>query len=240
VLAGEKRVLEMIAGGNALDSILDALCRVVEEISCGSLCSILILDAKGDRLWHGAGPSLPKSYLETFNGREIVDCCGPCAMAASRGTQIIAADIRADPVWERYREWYGYGLQACWSTPIFLSGKVLGICDPLSSARNPTQGPKLIERFTHLASIAISTPSEEALQQQAYLTEAAIEPLAVSAGTSPTGVDLVGGDFVFLNTAVKTQVEMVLSEFIPRTWPGQQTIDIASRQRTSLDPDIAC
>jgi hypothetical protein len=69
VLAGEKRVLEMIAGGNTLASILDALCRVAEEISRGSLCSILLLDAKGERLCPGAAPSLPKSYLEVFNDR---------------------------------------------------------------------------------------------------------------------------------------------------------------------------
>src|SRR5579859_3262002 len=74
VLAGEKLVLEMIAGGNELAVILDALCRVVEEISCGSLCSILLLDAKGERLWQGAAPSLPKSYAEAFIGREISSC----------------------------------------------------------------------------------------------------------------------------------------------------------------------
>src|SRR6266853_4602670 len=71
VLAGEKRVLEMIAGGEALASILEALCRVVEEMSCGSFCSILLLDAKGERLWPGAAPNLPRSYTEALNGREI-------------------------------------------------------------------------------------------------------------------------------------------------------------------------
>ncbi len=49
-LTGEKHVLEMIAGGDPLPSILAALCRVVEEVCRGSLCSILLLDAKGDRL----------------------------------------------------------------------------------------------------------------------------------------------------------------------------------------------
>ena len=44
VLAGEKRVLEMIAGGNELCSILETLCQVAEEISCGPLCSIQLLD----------------------------------------------------------------------------------------------------------------------------------------------------------------------------------------------------
>lgn len=93
VLAGEKRVLEMIAGGNALASVLDALCQVAEETSCGSLCSILLLDPKGERLWQGAAPSLPKSYTEEFNGREIASCWGPCGMAAFRKEQVIAADI---------------------------------------------------------------------------------------------------------------------------------------------------
>ena len=77
-LAGEKRLLEMIAGGQPLPSILEALCLIVEEICCGSLCSILFLDGKGERLWEGAAPSLPKSYLAAFNGREIASCWGPC------------------------------------------------------------------------------------------------------------------------------------------------------------------
>src|SRR5262245_16959809 len=44
VLAGEKRVLEMIAGAKPLCSILEILCRVVEEISGSASCSILMLD----------------------------------------------------------------------------------------------------------------------------------------------------------------------------------------------------
>src|SRR5438132_952259 len=57
LLAGENRLLEMVAKGESLPSILDGICRLVEEISSGSLCSILLLDANGDRLWHGAAPS---------------------------------------------------------------------------------------------------------------------------------------------------------------------------------------
>jgi PAS domain S-box-containing protein len=37
LLAGEKRLLEMIAKGNSLSMILDALCRLVEDLSKGSL-----------------------------------------------------------------------------------------------------------------------------------------------------------------------------------------------------------
>src|SRR5439155_23112048 len=68
LLAGEKRLLEMIAKGDSLVLILDALCRLVEELSEGSLVSILLLDPDGNRLWHGAAPSLPKSYTDAIDG----------------------------------------------------------------------------------------------------------------------------------------------------------------------------
>src|SRR5215475_6511552 len=62
LLAGEKQLLKMIAKGHALSMILDALCRLVEELSTGSLAAILLLDPDGKRLWLGAAPSLPKRY----------------------------------------------------------------------------------------------------------------------------------------------------------------------------------
>src|SRR6267154_2327087 len=81
LLAGENRVLEMVAKGESLPSILDGICRLVEEISTGSLCSILLLDANGERLWHGAAPSLPASYTSAFEGRAIGPETGPCGRA---------------------------------------------------------------------------------------------------------------------------------------------------------------
>ena len=50
LLAGENRLLEMVAKGESLPSILDGICRLVEETSGGSLCSILLLSANGDCL----------------------------------------------------------------------------------------------------------------------------------------------------------------------------------------------
>src|SRR5437016_6815877 len=85
LLAGENRLLEMVAKGGALPAILDGICRLVEEISRGSLCSILLLDAKGERLWHGAAPSLPAGYIGAFGGRAIGPRSGPCGRAAYFG-----------------------------------------------------------------------------------------------------------------------------------------------------------
>src|SRR5207247_3476292 len=120
LLAGENRLLEMVAKGEALRSILDGICRLVEEISSGSLCSILLLDANGDRLWHGAAPSLPASYTSAFDGRAIGPETGPCGRATYFREPVIVCDIAADPLGDDYRELaLAHGLQACWSTPIF-------------------------------------------------------------------------------------------------------------------------
>ena len=50
VLSAEKKILELITGDNSLATILDALCRLVEEMFGGSLCTILFLDAHSERL----------------------------------------------------------------------------------------------------------------------------------------------------------------------------------------------
>src|SRR5437879_5099722 len=64
LLAGENRLLEMVARGDSLTRILDALCRLVEELTSGALSSILLLEPNGNRLSHGAAPSLPKAYID--------------------------------------------------------------------------------------------------------------------------------------------------------------------------------
>src|SRR5271166_5368745 len=51
LIAGEKRVLELVAKGDPLPEILDSLCRLVEEQASGSLASILLVEE--DRLKHG-------------------------------------------------------------------------------------------------------------------------------------------------------------------------------------------
>ena len=84
----EKRVLEMIAKGDALPRILDALCRVVEEQSSDVLSSFLLLDANGIHLRHGAAPRLPNSYIEAVDGVAIGPTGGSCITAAYRSAPV--------------------------------------------------------------------------------------------------------------------------------------------------------
>jgi signal transduction histidine kinase len=170
LLAGEKRLLEMIARGDSRASILDALCRLVEELASGSLSSILLLDPNAKRLRHGAAPSLPIPYSAAIDGLVIGPSVGSCGTAAYRAEPVIVSDIATDPLWADFRDLaLAHGLRACWSTPILSSeGKVLGtFATYYREPRSPTpQERNVIEQVTHLASIAIEREqAEERLRQ---------------------------------------------------------------------------
>src|SRR5258708_21364353 len=165
LLGGEKRLLEMIARGDARAHILDALCRLVEELAGGAWSSILLLDPKTNRLRHGAAPGLPMKYTEAIDGLVIGPCVGSCGTAAYRAEQMIVCDIATDPLWADYRDLaLGHGLRACWSTPILSStGKVLGtFAIYYREPRSPIPHEReLIEQITHLASIAVEREQAE-------------------------------------------------------------------------------
>jgi PAS domain S-box-containing protein len=185
LLAGEKRLLEMVAKGDSLPSILDAICRLVEELCSGCLCSILLLDSSGKRLWHGAGPSIPKPYAQAIDGFVIGPNVGSCGSAAYRAEQVIVSDIATDPRWTRFRdEALMNGLRACWSTPILsLENRVLGtFAMYYREPRSPAlRHQDVIEQITHLASIAIQRKrAEEALRGSEQLARGQVEALTYS------------------------------------------------------------
>ena len=61
LLAGENLVLEMTAKGSSLESILKALCRIVEQTASGCRCSALLFDLSGSTVQQAVAPSLPSS-----------------------------------------------------------------------------------------------------------------------------------------------------------------------------------
>jgi len=172
LLTGETRILEMLATGCPLSDILDALCRLIENLSSGSLCSTLLVDPIHNRMKHGAGPNLPLTYSESIHGRPVNLDAGPCGMAACLKEQVIAADVASDTRWDKsgWRELaMAHELRACWSTPILSSNDtVLGTFAIYSrEPRHPTpQHQHLIGQITHLATVAIEQRhAEDRLRQ---------------------------------------------------------------------------
>jgi PAS domain S-box-containing protein len=168
LLAGEKLVLEMTVEGDSLESVLEALCRVVEQTAGGCLCSVLLIDPTGAKIQRAVAPSLPSSYNERFPGTPVDREGGPCTEAARHKTQVIVSDLASDTRWDRYG-WrtaaLTQGLKACWSTTILGSnGLVLGtFAIYWRESRSPSeQDQKIIEQVTHLAAVAIERKRDEA------------------------------------------------------------------------------
>jgi len=191
VLAGEKRLLEMVAGGQSMSEVLEGLCRLIESTVDGCHCSVVLVDPSGTRLEHGAAPSLPASFITSIIGRPINIDSGPCAMAAHLNEQVIAADLTTETRWAAHN-WcpmaLAHGLQACWSTPLAsTAGKVLGAFALYYLAPNtPTLVQQaLIEQLMHIASVAV-----ERKQSQTSLT-LALEELTKSEQRLRTIIDAI-------------------------------------------------
>lgn len=156
---GQNQVLKLIAQGEPLHKVLDTLLRIVEEQSPGMLASILLLDPDGVHVRHGAAPSLPAGYIKAVDGQPIGPCAGSCGTAAYRGEAVVVDDIAASPLWANYRNLaLQYGLQACWSTPIFdEQRRVLGTFALYFRTPGPPDQRHLkqIAMVTDTASIAI-------------------------------------------------------------------------------------
>ncbi len=178
LLAGENRVLEMVARGASLADILDSLCLMVEEQSPGVLASILLMDANGKQLRHGAAPNLPKAYTEAIDGAFIGPSVGSCGTAAYRAEQVIVSDIAINPLWADFSDLaLAHSLRACWSTPIFSAeGKVIGtFAMYYREPRSPSpREQETIKHITHLAGVAIQRKLAERARREseAYLAEA--------------------------------------------------------------------
>src|SRR6266516_4764904 len=187
LLAGEKRILEMIATGVALKEILIALCLIIEEQRSGTLASVLLLNPDGVYLDVVAGPSLPKEWTEQMEKLPIRPCAGSCGTAAYRGSPVIVSDIASDPLWnvpEHRASALKHGLRASWSNPVLSSkGKVLGtFCMYYREPRSPnSQDLELIELATHLVRIAIERDrAEDALRASEQLARGQVEALTYS------------------------------------------------------------
>jgi diguanylate cyclase (GGDEF)-like protein len=98
---------------------------------------------------------------------------GSCGTAMFRRNIVIVSDIQTDPLWADYRDLaLGYGLRACWSTPILsLDGTVLGSFAMYhKTIHHPQQAERdLIERATYSAGIAIQQyRTHERIQHMAH------------------------------------------------------------------------
>ncbi len=159
--ASDNRLLELARSGGTLSETLDSVCRFVEEVSGECRCGIYLIDWRGPTVRTGAAPGLAASFNAAICGLPVRSDSGPCARAAYLMTQVIAADLDSDPLWQasEFRSLaLAHGLRSCWCTPICSpAGSVLGIFAILqrSPARPTPFQQNLIAGVAHVASIVI-------------------------------------------------------------------------------------
>ena len=217
LLASEKHLLEMVALGHPLSAVLDALCRLADELAGGCRCCIMLIDPVRKNFQWGAVHGLEPGYVESLNNLLASGENSPCGTAASLLSQVIVEDVAADPRWtQRWRDLsLAYGLRSFWSTPIMSRTNValgtFAIFLDQPSKPTPFQHD-LIRQVTHIASIAVERArndvslkrSEESLRAFVETTTECVKVftrdgtllLVNSAGAAMTGAgcadDLIG------------------------------------------------
>ncbi|HEX4277330.1 MAG TPA: diguanylate cyclase [Bryobacteraceae bacterium] len=120
VIEEERKMLELIASGAALNEVLNTLTLAIERISPGAVCTIMLLDEEHwQYLSVVSGPSLPQVYLQALRGLAIGPDVGACGTAAFRNETTVVEDIATDYRFADARDFVlSHGLRSCWSQPI--------------------------------------------------------------------------------------------------------------------------
>jgi two-component system NarL family sensor kinase len=198
LLHGERQVLEMIASGAPLASVMDALCRVIDQRS-GLMSAVFLVDRDEKRLTQVAGPHLPDVWRRATSSIPVT-AAGACGTAISRRTQVVVPDVSVDPGYEPFLEAArAAGVRAVWSTPFFAKdGRVLGTFAVYSQAPGPPSelNLQLVDRATHLASIAVErykTEKELRESEIRFSTAFYVNPACMSI------TRLADGRFLYVN-----------------------------------------
>lgn len=207
-------VLEQLASGAPLETILESILLGVEQQHPEILGSIQLLDSEGVHLHTATAPSLPDTFIDALNGIEIGVGAGSCGTAAFTGQRVVVPDIQNHPYWVEYGGIAAQvGLGACWSEPIrAFSGKILGTLAIYHRQRHQPADDEIqqVEQAAHLAAIAIGrNHSEQALKQSEKLLSEILENVSAE-----IYMKNVVGKYLFANRLLRERFDAPLEEVV--------------------------
>ncbi len=168
--AGRDRVLRLMAAGAPLGEALEAIVLGLQASQPGLRCNLMLLDAAGTRLAHGAAPSLPSAFNEAIDNLAIGPMVGSCGTAAFTGQRVVSADAVADPRFAQFLPLMAaHGIASSWSEPILgATGKVLGTLGIYHGQVHSPGEPEIasVTEAAQLAAIVIERKrADEALRE---------------------------------------------------------------------------
>ncbi len=166
VLDAQQEIIQQIAVGNEISSLLPAICTVLEMILDDPKARVVITPVDQGLLQSSVAPNLPDNFAALTQGIEIGESMGACATAILRKKMVIIDDISNSPLCNSFAEQLrGFGLAACWSAPMIAANdQVLGsFAIYYTESQKPTTlHLELLERFSRLAGMAILFGNHEA------------------------------------------------------------------------------
>lgn len=221
-------ILESIASGDVLATILEGCIALIEEQSPHLICVINLLDESGSYLKTGTSINMPADYLNAIDGLKIGAAVGSCGTAVFEKREVIVSDIANDPLWQNYKHIaLQYGFLACWSWPIFSSkGHVIGTFAAYSKQiSSPAEEEvTLIRAITKTIGIAIE---KQKASEQIHLLESAISRLNdIVLISEAEPIKEPGPVVVFVNDAFEKRTGFSREEIIgktPRILQGDKT-----------------
>lgn len=101
----QRRVLERIASGAALEEVLVTLVELIEDQVADMRCAVLLANAAQTRLRFAAAPSLPddlKRGMDPF--LNIAPDSGSCGIASYRKAPVYVSGTATGPMWRKGRD----------------------------------------------------------------------------------------------------------------------------------------
>lgn len=174
LVSGQNRVLQQIASGASLGTVLESIAGVVEPLSDGASCAVLVSDEASGAVRDVIGPHLPQDLITALRGRRLdPDSRGGgwsiCPVPSGR-----ADGLAPDPQCPPGRDLLmSLGLADCAAAPMRdETGRPLGALVLYYSDQRPYPAADLplLEAATWLAGIAIARErAEQALRRQEQL-----------------------------------------------------------------------
>jgi GAF domain-containing protein len=163
LIAGELRLLELLATEASLPTLLEAFVHSFESSFPEAVCAAMLLNVEGTHLQLAAAPSLPMAYRQAVDGLAVGARMGSCGTAAFTRQTTLVSDISVDPLWQDHPTLaLAHGLRACWSTPILSAkGRLLGtFANYYAQQRTPEPHElAVLKRGAHLLDLLLTTTS---------------------------------------------------------------------------------